>query len=92
METHLHQNHSSMFQVMSTGQLGDVALDHIPLLRITEDLTVQGARVVMVQGMADEHPLLTIHLEACQMATRHQQVAGVLNKKLQYFERKLHQF
>lgn len=64
----------------STGQLGDVALDHIPLLRTTEDLTVRGARVVMVQVMDDGHPLLTIHLEACQMATRHQQVTGFLNK------------
>ena len=66
-----------MFQVMSTGHLGGVALDLILLLRTTEDLTVLEARVVMVQAMAGGHPLLTIHLGTCQMATRHQQVTGL---------------
>lgn len=65
-----------MSQVMSTGQLVGVVLDHILLLRIIGDLTVQEAKVVMVQGMADGHPLLII-LGTCQMVTRHQQVTGV---------------
>ena len=66
-----------MFRVTSTGQLDGVALDRILLLRITEDLTVQEAKLVMVQVMAGGHPLLTIHLGTCQMATRHQQVTGI---------------
>ena len=66
-----------MFQVMSTGQLGGAALDRILLLRITEDLTVREAKVVMVQVMAGGHPLVIIHLEKCQMATRHQQVTAI---------------
>lgn len=79
METHLRQRQqqSSMFLVTSTCQLGGVALDHILLLRITEDLTVWVAKVVMVQVMADGHPQLTIHLGTCQMATRHQLVRGI---------------
>ena len=66
-----------MFQVTSIGQLGDVAPDHILLLRINGDLTVQEAKVVMVQVTAGGRPLLTVHLGTCQMATRHQQVTGI---------------
>jgi len=60
-----------------------VALDRILLLRTTEDLTVREAKVVLAQVMAGGHPLLTIHLGACQMATRHQQVTGV-HKQIYY--------
>lgn len=77
METRLRKQQSSMFQVMSTGQLGGEAPDRILLLRITEDLTVREAKVAMVQVMAGGHPLVIIYLEKCQMATRHQQVTGI---------------
>lgn len=77
METRLRKQQSSMFQVMSTGQLGGEAPDRILLLRITEDLTVREAKVAMVQVMAGRHPLVIIYLEKCQMATRHQQVTGI---------------